>query len=71
MQSNDNLRTTVLQPVENLQGITSSKANQIADFYRAKGGFKIEISEHQFRADIVVTPLLSTPSTTYQARRVN
>jgi len=67
MQHNDSaLRAQVLSPVENLQGITSSKANQIADFYRAKGGFKIEISEHQFRSNILVTPL-PTAYTTYQA----
>ena len=60
----------VLQPVENQTGITSSKANEIADHYRRLGGFKIEISEHQFRSNILVTPL-PTAFTTYQAKEVN
>ena len=59
------LRAHTLEPVENLQGITSSEASRIASFYRAKGGFKIEISEHQFRSNVRVTPL-PTAYTTYQ-----
>lgn len=56
----------VLSPVENHTGITSSQANAIADHYRQLGGFTIELSEHQFRSNIRVTPLPSAV-TTYQA----
>jgi len=56
----------VLSPVENQTGIPSSEAKKIADHYRKLGGFKIEISEHQFRSNILVTPL-PTAYTTYQA----
>ena len=47
----------VLSPVENQTGITSSEAKKIADHYRQLGGFAIDVKEHMFRADILVTPL--------------
>ena len=70
MQKHHSASAQVLQPVENQTGITSCKANEIADHYRQLGGFKIEISEHQFRSTILVTPL-PTAFTTYQAKAVN
>lgn len=56
----------VLSPVENQKGIPSSEAKKIADHYRQLGGFAIDVKEHLFRADILVTPL-PTAYTTYQA----
>lgn len=59
-----------LQEVENLKGIESSKANDIADHYRKLGGYKITISEDMFRSDIQVCRL---PESAIQGnyRRVN
>lgn len=67
MQEHDSaLRTQVLPPVENQTGIPSSEAKKIADHYRNLGGFRIDLKEDMFRADILVTPL-PTAYTTFQA----
>ena len=58
--------TQILEPVERHTGIPSSQAKTIADYYRDLGGFKIDVRESSFRADITVTPL-PTAYTTYQA----
>lgn len=59
-----------LMEVENLKGIDSSKANEIAEHYRKLGGYKIVISEDMFRSDLQVCRL---PDSAIQGnyRRVN
>ena len=59
-----------LSEIENLKGITSVKANEIADHYRKLGGYKIIIDEDMFRSDIQIFRL---PESAIQGsyRRVN
>lgn len=46
---------TNLQEVESLSGIPASDAREIANSYRSKGGFKIQLEELQsFRSNLTV-----------------
>ena len=40
--------------VEQHENIPSSRADDIASHYRRLGGYKIDMKEYQFRADITV-----------------